>query len=479
MIKFLFLFVGLLCQGCLLHPPYERPCMEIPDHWRITTDEASSYANYQWWEQLNDPILNCLILEALESNNDLKVAIARVDTFYGNLLVANSPLYPQISGSGTYSRQRIPSGYSGIPAALIPPITNNYITIIQASYEIDIWGKIRSGSEAAVAELLGSIEARRVVVSTIVTAVAATYLQLRQFDKQLDISKMTLKSRQESYQLAYDRFVGGLTSELEAKQSEAEMESAAAQVIDYEITVAETENLLSILVGHPPKAIERGLDLAAFVLPIDVPAGIPSQVLEQRPDILEAEQNLIAANANIGVARANFFPNFSLTGLYGNESLKLHNLFTGPNVGWQYLVNVLQPIFTGWQLTGQLDIAEAQKVEAYYAYQQTVLNAFKEVDDALIANQKLRELIVVETRRVDALVVALYLANLQYDNGQVDYLNVLDAQRNLFAAQLDQAEAQGNALISLVNLYKALGGGWVIQADELAIEEGEEEDSAN
>ncbi len=458
----------LAMQACVLHPAYRPPLVEIPSTWRIAVDESSSYANAGWWQQFNDRVLDALIQEALAGNMDLKVAIARVYEFAGQLQIVRSDLYPQISGNLGSLRQES-SLFVFPPTAGFSRTYDIFSCLLNASYDIDIWGEIRSASEASLAELLGSVEARRGVVLTLVTAVASSYIELRQFDLQLEISKQTLISRQESYQLAMARYLGGLTSELEAKQAEALMESAALQVLQYEIAVAQKENLLSVLLGHPPYAIERGLALDSLTLPPKVPAGLPSELLQQRPDIFKAEDALIAANAQIGVAKAQFFPSITLTGNYGNQSLQLSRLLTNPAETWQFAASLLQPIFTGGRLTGQLAVAEAQKKEAYYLYRQTVLNAFKEVDDALIAHQKSRELLIVQQRRVDAYKTSLHLAHLQYDNGQVDYLNVLDAERNVFISQLDMAESQSFTFLSLINLYKALGGGWVVAADGQAL----------
>jgi len=464
---FVLILLTIFMQGCVLYPKYHRPDVEVPDSWRISTDEASTYANEQWWTQFNDPVLDCLIDEALQNNNDLKVAIVRVKQFVGQLDIARSGLYPQVSGSFTPYRQQNSLEVINFPGT--PRIFDLYTCLLNVSYDIDIWGEIRSASDAAMAELLGSVETRRTVVLTLVSSVATAYIQLRQYDEQLKISQETYRSRQESYDLAEARYLGGLTSELEAKQEEAEMDQALVQVLQYQLNIAEQENLLSVLIGHPPEAIARGLGIYEFVLPSEIPAGLPSEILEQRPDVVRAEQTLIAANADIGVARAQFLPSLNLTGYYGGQSMKLHNLLTGPATTWQYAFNVLQPIFTGWKLTGQLTIAESQKWQAYYAYQQTVLNAFQEVNDALIQHQLSKELFATQNRRVDAYTIALHLAQLQYDNGQVDYLNVLDAQRNLFVSQLDMAQAKSFIFVSLINIYKALGGGWVTEADQQAL----------
>lgn len=466
-IAILFLCL-LLLNSCILHPRYSRPCMDIPCTWRIPVDESSSYANYRWWQQLGDPVLDNLIVEALEANQDLKVAIARVYQYIGQLLVARSPLYPQIGGSAAAFRQQ--SSLNAFPLGGFNRISSDYLCLFEASYDLDLWGKIRSGSEAAQASLFAQVEARRAVVLNLVASVASAYIQLRLFDLQLKTSIQTYKSRKEAYDIAELRFLGGLTSELDAVQAQAEMETALVQVIQFEQAIIEQENFISLLIGRPSQPILRGLELDEFRLTTDIPAGIPSQILEQRPDILQAEYNLIAANAEIGVAKANFFPDISLTGFYGNQSVQLNNLFTAPSRTWQYGGSLLQPIFTGGLLIGELQIAESQKWQAYHQYQQTVLNAFREVNDALTAHQKTKELLEVEKRRVKAQQDALSLANLQYSNGQVEYLNVLDAQRNLFDAELSADQVQGDLFLSLVNIYKSLGGGWVIEADCWAIE---------
>lgn len=466
-----FLVLVLICSSCVLYPRYQRPCVEVPDHWRFEANEAESYANYRWWEELGDPVLDCLIVESLENNYDIKVAIERVSQYAGQLMIARSQLYPQIGGLGTATREQISGdifNFSFLPG--FSRISNDFLSTLTASYQLDIWGKILSGSDAALARLISQEEVRRTVVLTVVSSVASAYILLRQFDKQLEISVNTYKSREESFHLATLRYLGGLTSELEAKQAESEMEVAEARVVQYELAVALQENLISVLVGHPPTAIPRGKLLEGMALSPSVPAGLPSALLEQRPDILAAEYNLIAANANIGVARAAFLPDFSLTGAYGNESTTLKDLLTGNATTWFYGLTILQAFYTGGRLTGQLQVAESIKWQAYYQYCQVVLDAFKEVDDSLVSYQKSRELFEVQRRRSAALSEALRLATLQYNNGQVDYLNVLDSERSLFNAQLDMVAAQGDSFLALVDLYRSLGGGWVIDADETALE---------
>ncbi len=486
----LLLFVFSL-YSCVLYPRYKRPCMEVPDQWRVASDETSTIVNARWWEQFNDPVLDELIQEALENNKDLGVATARIEQFRAQLGIVSSQLYPQIFGQANFSRQRISqtipgngfsssnsssssSGENGNAlAALLPsvgqisPYSNDYLTLLTASYEVDFWGKIRSATNAAYADLLVEVDARRTVILSVVSSVAATYIQLRQYDRQLLISSQTLRSRQESFELAKIRFKEGLTSELEVKQAASERDEAAIQIVQFQTLIPQTENLLSLLIGHPPESIQRGQPVDGWTLPPEVPAGLPADLLEQRPDILQAEEELIAANFRIGEARALYFPDMTLTGNYGYESAELHELFTNPSRTWQWMFNLLQPIFTGWRITSTVELAEAQKEEAIYHYLQVILTALREVDDALIAHKNAKKVLLVQYARVQDLHGYLQLAWLQYQNGLVDYLNVLDAERRLFGAQLDLAQNQADVFISLVNIYKALGGGWVIDAENL------------
>ncbi len=493
-------------QSCVLHPPYRPPRMEIPDGWRFApdTEQNDVFAhktgledclnfNELWWLKFNDPILSNLIDEAIVYNQEIKTAICRVEEFYARLGIARSRLYPQIYGRATATKQEaslagindaaIPQDTNAVLPKACPPIpppditptpkfkriTDFFSLNVTLSYELDIWGRIYSATEAARAELFAQIDVRRGVVLSIVTAVAQSYVQLREFDQELRIAKETKKSYIESYRLAKLRFDEGFTSELEVKQAESQIFLAEAQVVRTERLIGEQENLISILVGHPPTAINRGLEITEWPEPFNVPVGLPSDLLFQRPDIRRAEQTLIAANARIGVARADYFPTISLTGLFGFESMELKNLLKSTSRTWQYGANITQPIFTGWLITSNVEAAKAIHCEVYYAYETTVLNGLKEVEDALIFHRKSKEIFNVQNERVAVLRELLKLANLQYDNGQTDYLNVLDAERNLFDAELDMAKAQGDIFVSLIAIYKALGGGWVDAADCEAI----------
>jgi outer membrane protein, multidrug efflux system len=465
--------VFLFLTACNLAPKYSRPEIDMPLSWRIESDEGSTLANVDWWTSLEDPVLNSLILTALENNKDLQIAIWRVKEFYGQYQVARSPLFPQIELGASALRERIPTNVSelsiGSDSGQFPlsfnPINSEYALNFSLSYEIDFWGEVRNASYAAYSQYLAQIENRRVVILTLVGAVAQGYVFLRQLDLQYQISQKTLESRRESLDIARDRFEGGVTSEIEVSQAESVFEQALAQTKIYERQIAEQENLICLLLGQSPAPITRGKSIDQLFLPKEIPAGLPSDLLVRRPDILRAELNLIAANATIGVARAAFFPQVSLTSLYGWESLELKELFSKGARTWQLGANLLQQIFTGWKLTGELNIAKAQKEELVYQYEQTILNALREVDSALIAHKKSKEIAIIDQAGVDALKEYLYLAWLQYYEGETQYLTVLDAERRLFAAELDLAQAQSDQFLTLVELYKALGGGWVIEAD--------------
>lgn len=464
--KLFSLLLLWLASSCALHAPYQRPYVDIPETWRLDFNEITTLANIRWWEQLQDPVLDSLMLEALQNNYDLKAAVARVWEFYAQLGVVSSALFPQANGTASASRNEVSFGAISLPLG-IPRTFNFYTTLLNMSYEVDVWGRVRSATETALESFLAQADARRTVVLSLVSSVASTYILMLQYDNELQISKETLKLRIESYELAKYRYEEGITSELDVKQAESLVEDALTQVKEFEILVSQQENLLSILVGRNPQAMERGLKLAQLNMPPNVPEGIPSEILEQRPDIQEAEHQLAAANAHVGEARALYFPQISLTGMYGNESFALHNLFTAPARAWQFGISLYQTLFDAGKIYNQVSVAESQKAQAYYHYLFVIQNAFKEVDDALIAHQKFLELIEVQAKRVSVLSDYLELARLQYDNGQTDYLNVMDAQRNLFAAQLSYAEVKGDSFLSLVNLYKALGGGWVLDADSM------------
>ncbi len=460
----LFLF-----SGCNFAPRYTQPELNLPTSWRTESAESTMISNVRWWETFEDSVLNQLIQIALENNKDLQVAIWRVREFYAQYQVVRSSLFPEIDlGAGALKQRVSPNANTLTPGT--NPISPLYDLGFNLSYEVDFWGKIRNESFAAFSEYLAQIENRRTVILTLVGGVAGAYILLRQLDLQYIIALKTFESRKESLQIARYRFEGGLTSEIDVAQAASVYEEALAQVKLYEIQIPQQENLLSVLLGQSPSDILRGKSIDELTLPNEVPTGLPSDLLTRRPDILRAENNLIAANAQIGVARAAFFPQISLTGIYGWESLELHNLLTKGARMWQMGSNLMQVLFSGGRLTGQLKVAKAKKEELVYTYQQTILNALREVDNALIAHKKSKEIANVESARVNDLKLYLELAWERYYEGETQYLTVLDAERQLFAAQITLAQAQSEQFLTLVDLYKALGGGWVIDADQQGIQ---------
>lgn len=452
--------------GCAVGPDYKRPEVDAPATYRFGDIQAVESANTMWWALFDDPVLEQLIAEALANNKDLRIATARVEEFAARLTTTRSQFYPQIGYGAGGSRERL-SERLDTPVVGVPNPQTTYQAVLNASWEIDLWGRIRRLSEAAQADLLSTEEARRGVVLSLVSAVASGYVTLRDFDKQLAISQRTAKSREEALKLFELRFKGGIVSQVEVAQIRSEYEAAAAAIPSAERAIAQSENALSILLGRNPGPILRGRSVDDLSLPV-VPAGLPSELLERRPDVRQAEQNLIAANARIGAARALYYPAISLTGLFGGASADLDNLFNGSARVWSYAGNITGPIFTGGQVSGTVAQADAQQKQLLATYERTIQNAFREVDDALIDHRKSRERLAAQGRQVDALRDYARLARLRYDNGYTSYLEVLDADRSLFNAELGYAQTQADVFNALVNIYKAMGGGWVNVADKLA-----------
>jgi len=455
-----------LLAGCMVGPDYKRPALENPTAWRIEEKKAQETANTAWWHQYNDPVMNALIDEALKQNLDLRIATARIDEYVGWYWVERSGLFPQIGGNADAGRSRVSEEGT---APLSPQVKNPadfYQGVFSASWEIDLWGKLRRATEASRAELLASEEARQAVILSLVSAVANGYISLRDLDKQREIAVRTAKVREDAYKLFKQRFEGGVVSELELNQVKSEYEQALATIPQIEKQVTFQENALCQLLGRNPGPIARGKGMDELILPV-VPAGLPSDLLEKRPDIRQAEQVLVAANARIGVARAQYFPTISLTGFFGWASTDLSNLFTGPAQVWSWSGSLTAPIFTGGAIMGQVKAAEAIQQQALLSYQSTIQTAFREVDDALVDQKLTREQLEAQQRQVDSLREYTRLAWLRYENGFTSYLEVLDAERSLFSAELSHAQTQGVLFGALVNLYKAMGGGWVVEADKL------------
>lgn len=461
----LSLIALLTLGGCLLGPNYQRPAVDAPPAFRFSDEQAKDVVNTTWWVQFQDPVLNDLITIALAGNKDVKIAAARVEQFLGQFQSTRSQLFPQVSALANAQRQRVPVGSALLPAG-VGPVINQYQATLSASWELDVFGRVRRQTESARASLLASEEGRRATILTLVSSVASSYVNLLSLDRQLEIAKATVASRADAMHVFQLRYGGGEVSQMELAQSQSEYESSLSTIPQIELQIAQQEDALSILLGQNPQPILRGRGLDELALPM-VPAGLPSELLTRRPDLRQAEQDLIAANALIGAARALYFPSISLTGVFGTASGQFSSLFTGPARLWSYAGAVTVPIFTAGNIGGQVRQAEAQQQQALFAYQKAIQVAFQEVDDALVALQKTREKLVVQGRQVEALGTYARLARLRYEGGYTSYIEVLDAERSLFNAQLSYAQAQGTVFASSVALYKAMGGGWVVDAERM------------
>jgi multidrug efflux system outer membrane protein len=432
----------------------------------MTDAEAKDVANAAWWGQFNDPVLDNLIGSALRENLDLQIASARVDEFAGRYGFVRADLFPQVGANAAAGRQRtteetgntLPPGYN--------TTLNSYSATLNAGWELDVWGRIRRATEAARADLVASEEGRRAVILSLVGSVAGAYVNLRDLDRQLEIAKETAKTRGESLGIFKLRFESGFTSEVEYVQVKSQYEEAMAVIPAVEKAITLQENALCVLLGRNPGPIPRGKTIDQLVPP-SVPAGLPSDLLARRPDILRAEQNLVAANAQIGVAKAAYYPTIGLTGFFGVASTDLSNLFTGPAQVWSYSAPIAMPIFTAGKIAGDVQASEAIQRQALAGYRQSIQTAFREVDDSLADQARTREQLAAQGRQVEALQKYVELAQLRFDNGYTSYLEVLDAQRTLFNVQLSYTQNQGVLFQALINLYKAMGGGWVTEADRL------------
>ena len=451
--------------GCMLGPNYQRPSIDTPASWRFEEKEVRDFANTAWWEQFNDPVLNELVTTALQENKDLRIATARIEEFFGRYFSTRGNQFPLAGGSASASRQRWTEQNSIQPMDGQDNPFNFYEAFLGASWELDFWGKFRRASEAARAELLATEESRRAVVLTLVSAVAAAYVDLQALDKQLEITLKTVQTRKETQDLFQLRFDKGIRSEVDLSQAQSEYADALARIPDIERAIGQTENALSVLLGRNPGSIPRGLSIDELILPA-VPAGMPSELLERRPDIRQAEQLLIAANANIGVAKALYFPTISLTGDFGLESTSLSNLFTSAARTWTYGIPVSIPIFTAGRIGGAVKAAEATQQQALYSYQQVILNAFREMEDALIDHSRSGQRLDALNLQLKALRNYARLARLRFDEGYTSYLEVLDAERSLFNVELSHTASQNTLFRSLIDIYKSMGGGWVDKAEE-------------
>ena len=453
--------------GCTMGPDYVRPEVDAPDTWRLDYAAAQDVANAEWWRRFEDPVLDDLIENALRENKDLRIAASRVEQFAALVDRTRSGFYPQVGYDVLGARERASEvGPVALPSG-VDPISDTYRATINVGWELDVWGRLKRATEASRADLLASEEGRRTVILSLVSSVATSYITLLSLDRQLEIARRTLATRAESVKLFETQFKGGVVGELTVAQIRSEYWQAAVAIPPLERDIAQLENSLSVLLGRNPGPIPRGTKFNRLARP-DVPAALPSELLNRRPDLRQAEANLIAANANIGVVRAAYFPSISLTGLLGTVSGAFGDLFSSGSEVWGIGAGAFGPIFTGGRLRADVRITEAQQQELLTDYQRAIQTAFREVDDALVATQKAREELAAQNQRVSALSDYSRLAKIRYDNGYTSYIEVLDAERSLFDSQLRAVQAQNNFYVGLINTYKAMGGGWVDKAEEIA-----------
>ncbi len=462
--------VAVLSLGCKMGPDYVRPETPAEDAWRMTPASAESLANLPWWELLKDRELQKLIRISLEENQDLRVAIASVEQFRAQLIISKFDLAPSLEyqGSAVTFHNTNTQALTFGPGLSIPNPSggsggtdfSSLFGTAGLKWEIDLWGRIRRSIEAAHAQLLSQEENQRAVVLGLVGNVAEAYFGLRALDLQIEITKRTLKAWEDSVRISRLRFQHGDIPKLDLDQFEAERAGTAAKLADLEKQMVQQENQLSLLLGRRPMTIARGLALTEQSMPPNVPPGLPSALLQRRPDIAQAEQELTAATAKIGVAQAQRFPQFALTGNAGGAGFRLDSL-AGPFATLGASASLTGPLLNATALGYQVQSAEAQTRQAAARYQKAILTAFKEVEDALIAVQKSREQSEAQQQQVTSLQSALGFATQRYQGGRASYLDVLTAQRNLFDAELALATTRRTQLASVVQLYKALGGGWL------------------
>jgi multidrug efflux system outer membrane protein len=459
-LRWLIASVLLVLTGCMVGPKYKRPPVTVPDTYRGLAPDAAPQSNAslgdeKWWEVFQDPQLQGLIREALSQNYDVRIAATRVLQAQAVLGITRADQLPTITGGASSSNERL-------PATRITPAFETSPSQVNLSlfWELDFWGKYRRATEAARANLLATEWGQRAVLSSLVSNVASSYFQLLELDSEMEISRNTLASRKESLRLVEVRAKGGATSMLDVRQSEQLVYTAAGSIPDLERRIEQEENLISTLLGKNPTPVTRGKPLVESVILPTVPAGLPSSLLGRRPDIQSSEQQLVAANARIGVAKAAYFPQITLTAVGGYQSSALTSLFTGPAGLWSVGGQLAQPIFTGGRIRSNVRLTEAQQQEAVLVYQQSIQQAFREVSDSLVAYRKNQEFRSQQELLTNSAQDATRLSDMRYRGGVTSYLEVLDSDTRYFDAQLNLAQARLNERLALVQLYNAFGGGW-------------------
>jgi multidrug efflux system outer membrane protein len=461
----LFATVATLLTGCMLGPNYQRPTVPVPEQHRAAEPpapgrEAVSLADVQWFALFQDERLQALIQTALENNYDMRIAAARVLEAAAQLGVTRSFLLPTVDGTATVARDRVSEERFLSPPAGVSSEGNTFLLGLGLTWEVDIWGRIRRQTEAARAELLATEWAQRAVLVTVISQVASAYFALLELDSELEIARRTLASHQHSLRLTQLRLEQGVSTRLEVRQAETLLYTAAATIPLVERQLVQTENAIRLLLAQPPGDILRGRTLTEQPIPPEIPAGLPAALLERRPDIRASEEVLVAANAQIGAAKALYFPRISITGLLGIESAELDEFIKSSALTWSIGANALQPIFNYGRVRSINEATRASYLRLLAQYEQTIQTAFREVSDALIGYHKSREQRIQQEFLVEALRDSVELANKRFFGGLDSYLQVLDAERELFDAELNLARLQRDERLNIVELYRALGGGW-------------------
>jgi multidrug efflux system outer membrane protein len=460
----IILLIAGAAAGCTVGPDYKRPIVTVPDTYRgaaplePTAPDAVSIGDQAWWDLFQDEQLQELIRTALQQNFDMRIAATRILQARAQLGTTRADQFPTVDAGASASRTRAPK--STVPFPLDPYQINDFQLTASVAWEIDFWGKFRRATEAARASLLASEWGRRAVATSLISQVASAYFEMRAFDRQLDVATRTLSSRRESLRLTEISASGGATSLVDVRQAEQLVFNAAATISDLERQIAQQENYISVLLGRNPSDVPRGATLEQQAHVPEVPVGLPSALLERRPDVREAEQLLVAANANIGVARAAYFPQISLTGNGGVQSAALSSLFTTPAGLWSFGAGLTQPIFNAGRTRSRVALSKAQQEEAVLAYQQTIQQSLREVSDALVGYRKGRDFREQQQLLNRAAADARRLADIRYRGGATSYLEVLDSDTRMFSAELGVTQAELSELLSLVQVYRALGGGW-------------------
>jgi multidrug efflux system outer membrane protein len=458
--------VTLGLAGCMVGPDYERPSVDAPAAFRFEPRQVAQTADTEWWKQYGDPVLDQLIADALAANWSVKIAAANVEAAAAVVSQVRAPMFPQVGYGANAGRARFSEvGGTAIDTYVTNP-QNVYQAAFSASWELDLWGRIRRQTEAAQANLLGTEQVRRGAILSLVANVATSYIQLRGLDEALAVARKTQGAYADSLQIFRHQFQYGQVSQMNVAQAQSQYETASVQIPVLEQQIALLENLISVLLGRNPGPVPRGRPVSELVAP-PVPSGLPSQLLVRRPDLMQAEGQLVAANAQIGAAKALYFPTISLTGAFGAASTDLSNLFKGPANAWSYAGSVVGPIFTAGLVSGQVAQAEATRNAALLSYEHTIQSAFADVSNALVARQKLLEQLEAQEKLVLSLQDYSRLARLQYDGGYSPYSTVLQAEQALFPAELNLATLRAGTASAVATIYKAMGGAWIDRADAM------------